>query len=69
MTRIFIGEEMPSGFRNLPRLVIRKILNRWLRKSIIPNNQVKDKLTYLVATKVYALRCSNEQLSTRVQMR
>lgn len=53
----------------LRRLMMRKILQRRLREEIIPNNQVKDKLEYLVAAKVYGLRCSNTQLAKRMQMR
>lgn len=49
--------------------MMRKILVRYLRKEIIPNNQVKDKKEYLVGSKVFALRCSNATLATRMQMR
>jgi hypothetical protein len=49
--------------------MMRKIIEKWSREEIIPNNQVKGKLEYLVATKVYALRCSNSILATRMQMR
>lgn len=53
----------------LNRLMMRKILQRQLREEIIPNNQVKDKLEYLVATKVYGLRCGSAVLAKRMQMR
>jgi hypothetical protein len=53
----------------LNRLMMRKIIQKCSRDEIIPNNQVKGKLEYLVATKVYALRCANSNLATRMQMR
>lgn len=40
-----------------------------MRKEIVPSNQVKDKLEYLVASKVYSIRCANPQLAERMQMR
>lgn len=43
----------------LNRLMMRKILSKNTRKEIVPSNQVKDKLEYLVASKVYSLRCAN----------
>ncbi len=49
--------------------MMRKIIHKWSRKEILPNNQVKDKLEYLVAAKVFSLRCSNSGLATRMQMR
>ncbi len=49
--------------------MMRKILSKIARKEIVPSNQVKDKLEYLVASKVYSLRCANKKLASRMQMR
>lgn len=65
----FFGEVAARRQSQLNRLMMRKILQRRLREEIIPNNQVKDKREYLVATKVFGLRCGNAQLAKRMQMR
>ena len=46
------------------RLVMRKILSQELRKEVISHKQVKDKIGYLVGTKVYGLRCMNSNEMT-----
>jgi hypothetical protein len=55
--------------RKLLRLVLRKTLNQRLRKAIIPTKQEKNKMEYLVGTKVYALRCRHEELLNRVEFK
>jgi len=55
--------------QKLVRLILRKTLNQKLRKSIIPTKQEKNKMEYLVGTKVYSLRCSHPTLLSRGEYR
>lgn len=48
---------------------MRKVAIKYFRKEIQFNNQIKDKLEYLITAKVYALRCSNSILTTRMKFR
>ena len=62
-TNEFPGEET--------KMLSRKIMNSILRskgmKEIIRNNHVHSKHTYLIAAKVYALRCKHSGLTDRVK--
>lgn len=46
---------------------MRKILREKSQESVINNNHVHSKKTYLVAAKVYALRCMSSSLTDRIQ--
>lgn len=56
-------------YSQLNRLLMRKILQKYKVEKIMKNNQVKDKLEYLVTAKVFSMRCTNSFLASRMQMR
>lgn len=60
-----ISEEWGAQFRETMSAVI----DRWGRDEVTRNNQVKEKLSYLVSLKVYGLRCRNKVASERMQCR
>lgn len=62
-------EQQSKSFSDLLRLVFRKILNKEARREIVPDKQVKKKMNYLIATKVFSLRCMNLGLCSRTQMK
>lgn len=51
----------------LNRLVMRNILIDSTREQIINNKQVKEKQSYLNASKIYSFRCCNRVLASRMQ--
>lgn len=69
LIELFNNPSKPPEQCRLNRLLSRKVLVRLARRKIIPNNQVKDKKEYLIGSKVFALRCANSKLATRMQMR
>lgn len=59
-------EEINQNFR----IIMRKILRDKLKKEVIMNKLIKsDKIMYLMTSKIYALRCSSRDLTTRLQYR
>ena len=57
------GEEV----KRLSRKIMNKVLRNEAMKEIIKNNHVHSKKTYLIASKVYALRCLHSGLTDRVK--
>ena len=65
LSRVLVDNVNGEYERKLVRLVLRKVLDLKLRKSIIPTKQEKLKMEYLVGTKVYSMRCRHDSLLGR----
>ena len=67
--RVFGDDEFGGDFCALNRKKIMLHLRKSLNSEVIKSNYVRNKLSYMVAGKVFALRLRNSQLATRIQSR
>ena len=51
------------------RMIMWKIIQKFMKKEIINNFYVKSKMSYMITTKAYMLRCRSSSLIDRVQSR